>query len=220
MDLIEAIHERRSIRAFRPDPVPRDVLHEILEASLRAPSWGNTQPWKLTVIGGEKLRRLSLEFCAQAEAGEPPRTDLDFPGNWPEALSRRYKENGKRLFAALGIGREDKEKRTALRMEMFRFFGAPQAIYIHVDAGLGPYPVFDAGLLAQNITLLAVAKGLGTCFLAVSVHFADVVRRHTGIPATDRIVIGMAIGYPEEEAPANQFRSAREPLESFARWVE
>jgi len=219
MDVQKAVQMRRSIRAFRKNPVPQEILEEIIHTALRAPSWGNTQPWKLTVVGGENLQAMIQDLLQKASAGEAPRSDLEIPQKWPDALARRYKANGKKLFEVLAIGREDREKRKAHMLNMFRFFGAPQAIYIHIDRNLGPYSIFDAGLLAQNIALLAAAKDLGTCFLAVSVWYADVVRRHTGIPESDRMIIGIAIGYPDPAAPVNRFHSAREPLEAFVRWV-
>ncbi len=220
MNVSAAVQTRRSVRAFLNKPIPREILEEILQSAWRAPSWGNTQPWKLTVVGEKALQAMSAEFVQKAAIGENPRTDLEFPRGWPKDLERRYKENARRLFEALGIGRDDKEKRDAQRMNMFRFFGAPQAVYIHIDRTLGPYAIFDAGLLAQNIALLAAERGLGTCFLAVSVLFADVVRRYTTIPESDCIIIGMAVGYPDAMAPANQFRSEREPPENSVRWVE
>lgn len=220
MELEQTIEIRKSIRTFRPEPVPLEVLQEILEKALRAPSWGNTQPWKLTVVGGKALMTMIKEFLSRVSAGDPPCPDIEFPKDWPESLSRRYKQNGKKLLEVLGIGREDREKRDHHRLNMFRFFGAPQAIYFHVDRSLGPYALLDIGLLAENIALLAVQKGLGTCFLAVSVLYPDVVKRYTGISESDRIVMGMAVGYPDWEVPINQFCSVREPLESLVRWVE
>ena len=219
MNVQKAVEMRKSIRAFKKNPVPQGILKEILNTALRAPSWGNTQPWKLTIVGGEILQTMTQDLLGKASAGEAARSDLEIPQNWPDDLARRYKENGKKLFEVLGIGREDRGKRNAHMMNMFQFFGAPQAIYIHIDKDLGPYSIFDAGLLAQNVALLAAEKELGTCFLAVSVWYADVVRLYTGIPESDRIIIGIAIGYPDPDAPVNRFHSAREPLEAFVRWV-
>jgi nitroreductase len=219
MNVSEAVEKRRSIRAFLKKPVPQKILEEILQAALRAPSWGNTQPWRLTLVEGETLQAMIKELVQSAVAGETPRPDVEVPKDWPDAPARRYKENGKKLFKLLAIGREDKEKRNAHMLGMFRFFGAPQVIYIHIDRKLGPYSIFDTGLLAQNIALLAAEKELGTCFLGVSVRFADVVRRHTGLPESDQMIMGMAIGYPDADAPINRFRSDREPLEAVVRWV-
>jgi nitroreductase len=219
MNVTDAVKTRRSIRAFLTKPVPPEILKEILQSAFQAPSWGNTQPWKVTVVGGEILQTMSKEFVQKVSAGEASRTDVTFPQEWPEELSRRYKENGKKLFELLGIGRGDKNARTAFTLSMFKYFGSPQAIYIHIDRTLGPYSIFDAGLLAQNIALLAAEKELGTCFMAASVWFADVIRHYTGIPESDQIVIGLAIGYPDWDAPVNRFRSEREPLEAVVRWV-
>jgi nitroreductase len=220
MELREAIERRKSIRAFRQEPVPREVLDEIFEEALRAPSWGNTQPWRITVVGRKVLESMVDDFLKKVTANEPSCPDVEIPGAWPDSLLRRYKENGRMLFAALGIGREDREKRDHYRLSMLRLFGAPQAIYLHQDRALSPYSIFDAGLLAQNIALLAAERGVGTCFLAVSVLYPGVIRQYTGIRETERILIGLAVGYRDGDAPINQFRSEREPLETFLRWVE
>jgi nitroreductase len=220
MELAESIEKRKSIRAFRQEPVPREVMEEILGKALRAPSWGNTQPWKVTILGGESLQSIIGECVQRVLAGGAPSPDVELPRAWPEEMDGRYKENGRKLFAEIGIERGDRVKRDAHRLNMFRFFGAPQAIYLHQDRSLSAYSIFDAGLLAQNIALLAAERGLGACFLAVSVLYPDVIRRHTGIPETDRILIGLAIGYPDDQAPINQFRSEREPIENVVRWVD
>lgn len=220
MELKEAIERRKSVRAFRREPVPREVLGEIFHQAWRAPSWGNTQPWKITVVGGETLQSMIGECVKKILAGGGFQPDVEMPKDWPDDLGRRYKENGKKLFDLLSIERGDRVKRDAHRLNMLRFFGAPQAIYLHQDRSLSAYCIFDAGLLAQNITLLAAEKGLGTCFLAVSVLYPDVIRQHTGIPQTDRILIGLAVGYPDADAPINQFRSERVPIENVVRWVD
>ena len=220
MELRETIELRKSVRAFRQEPVPREVLEEILEKALRAPSWGNTQPWKVTIVGGKPLQSLIGECVQRALAGGPFGPDLEMPKSWPEELDRRYKENGRKLFAELAIERGDQEKRNAHRLNMFRFFGAPQAIYLHQDRTLSAYSIFDAGLLAQNMALLAAEKGLGTCFLGVSGLFPEVVRKYAGVPESDRILIGLAVGYPDDDAPINQFRSERVPIENVVRWVD
>jgi nitroreductase len=220
MELRESIEQRKSIRAFRREPVPREMVQEIMEKAVRAPSWGNTQPWRVTVVGGKILESMVEDFLKEAAANKPACPDIEFPQAWPDLLSRRYKENGRMLFKVLGIGREDREKRDHHRLSMFRLFGAPQAIYLHQERTLSLYSIFDAGLLAQNIALLAAEKGVGTCFLAVSVLYPEVIRKYTGIPESDRILIGLALGFPDDDAPINQFRSKRVPIENVARWVD
>ena len=58
MDVIEAIESRKSVRAFKPDPVPKKVLTRILEVALRAPSTDNTQPWEFAIVTGPILADL------------------------------------------------------------------------------------------------------------------------------------------------------------------
>jgi nitroreductase len=62
MDVVEVIKERKSIRAFKPDPVPRDVLKQIVEQALRAPSWANTQPWEFAIVTGKQLKEVQDGF--------------------------------------------------------------------------------------------------------------------------------------------------------------
>ena len=62
MELIDAIEKRKSIRAFKSDPVPQEMLKSIMEQALRAPSWANTQPWEFVVVTGPQLREIQRRF--------------------------------------------------------------------------------------------------------------------------------------------------------------
>jgi nitroreductase len=220
MDVKEAVAARQSIRAFRPDPIPRKVLEEITGEALRAPSWGNTQPWKLTIVGGQILDKIREEYVRRTTAGIAANPEFPPQTTFNEIQTVRYKGLGKGLFQALGIAREDQEKRTAYVLDMFRFFGAPQMIYLHFDRGFHPYALMDGGLILQTIALLAVERGLGTCILAVSVAYPEVVRQYTGIASEQTLIMGIGIGYPMPDHPANLFRSPRGKAEEFIAWVE
>jgi len=220
MELLEAIQNRKSIRMFKPDSVPRVMLEEILQASLRAPSAINTQPWECWVAGGETLRRLGGDLYAEALKGSRSRADFILSETWKDAYMNRMRENGKGLFGLLGIDRQDKEKRKSFALSMHRFFGAPQVIFLCLDSSLGDYSIFDCGCFTQNICLLAASKGLGTCIQHSGVHYPDIIRKYVPIPAEKRILVAIAIGYPDEEAVVNRFRSSREPLEKFVHWKD
>lgn len=220
MTVKEAVAARRSIRAFRSDPIPRKILEEIVEQALRAPSWGNTQPWKLTIVGGQALEKIKEEYVRRTTAGVAHNPDFPPQTTFNEMQTVRYKGLGKGLFQAMGIARDDTEKRTAYVLDMFKFFGAPQVIYLHFEKGFHPYALMDGGVLLQTIALLAVQQGLGTCFLAVSVSYPDVVRQFTGITADQTLVMGMAIGYPTADHQVNLFRSTRGKAEEFISWVD
>jgi nitroreductase len=167
MDVIEAIHERRSIRAFRPDPVPRETLEKIMAAALRAPSWENSQPWEFSVLGGRVMSDFKTAIMAMMSAGEKPR--LDIP--WPR-LSGRYlergKEDGRRLFRELGIAREDKEAVIRWWQSMSRFFDAPNGVVVYMDSSLGEWSLVDTGISLQSLMLAAWRYGVGSCALAAA----------------------------------------------------
>jgi nitroreductase len=139
---------------------------------------------------------------------------------WKEAYMNRMRENGKGLFGLLGIDRQDKEKRKAFALSMHKFFDAPQVVFLCLDSSLGDYSVFDCGCFTQNVCLLAAAKGLGTCIQHSGVHYPDIIRQHVSIPAEKKILVAIAIGYPDEQAIVNQFRSNRESLEKVVHWED
>ncbi len=220
MDIEKTVANRRSIRAFSQEPIPKKTLEYILERALRAPSWGNTQPWHFTVVGGSTLKQIGNESAQLVQQGVPINPDLSFPDNFNETQTMRYKELGKGLFSALGIAREDKEARTAHFLQMIGLSNVPHVIYLHFDKGFNPYGLVDGGLILQTIALLALEKGLGTCILAVSVAYPDVLRKLADIPSDQVLVMGIAIGHPLPDHPSNQFRSERGELKEFVRFID
>lgn len=223
MDIADAISQRKSIRAFRPDAVPQEILKEIMELALRAPSWANTQPWEFAIVGGGKLEEIRQAYIEKAE--ELPNPDLAFPREFPEPFDTRRRAVGRKLFEILGISREDREKRRWWYLQGLRLFGAPCAIYIYIDRSfylqgdsLNVWPIFDCGSIAENIMLLATKFGLGTIPAIQAVMYPHVLRNILGIPDSKVIVLGIAIGYPNWDDPVNQFRSQREPLDEVTKW--
>ncbi len=220
MELFQAIDGRKSIRKFRSEPVERALLAEILQAAIRAPSAINTQPWECWVAGGKTLRQLSQEMFEEAAKGRPSRSDFKLQKTWEEPFLNRMRDNGKGLFGLLGIERHDKEKREAFSLSMYRFFDAPQVIFVCLDASLGAYSLFDCGGFVQTVCLLASEKGLGTCIQHSGVNYPDIIRKYVPIPEEKKILVAIAIGYPDEEAVVNRFRSNREPLENVVHWMD
>ena len=223
MDIGEAIRYRKSIRAFKPDAVPQEILKGIIELALRAPSWSNTQPWEFAIVGGRKLEEIKQAFIAQAE--ERPNPDLATPREFPEPFNTRRRALGMKIFEIKGISREDREKRRWWQLQGLRLFEAPNVIYIYIDYAfylqsdrLNVWPLLDCGLIAENIMLLAPKYGLGTIPQIQAVSYPDILRKILGIPDSKLIVLGVAIGYPNWDDPANQFYSQRESLDKITKW--
>ena len=220
MDVFQAVTTRRSIRKFKPDPVPEAVIREILEAARWSPSWGNTQPWEIVVVSGESLQRFKKANRQRLMDGVIPEPDTAMPGVWPDTLKRRYTEVGKKVLTALEIARGDQEARLRYTGDMFALFDAPCLILFCVDRALNrEYAMLDVGAIQQTICLLAHARGLGSCILAASASYPGLIREILPLPETKAVIIGVALGYPDGDAPINNFSRERANLDEFTTWV-
>jgi nitroreductase len=222
MDTVTAVKKRKSTRAFKPDPVPQKILKEIMELALWAPSWANTQPWEFAVAAGTKLEEIKQSFIAKLD-GEPKldiARSFDFPEPYASRIGRLMGTEQK----IKGIKREDREGRGWWRLQGLKNYGAPCVIYICIDRAfyfqeeINAWLLFDCGLVAENIMLLATDYGLGTVAQAQAVQYPDVLRKALDIPDSKLFVIGIAIGYPDDKDPINSFRSERESLDSVVKW--
>lgn len=221
MDVSAAVQQRRSVRRFKPDPVPRETLEEILQAARWAPSWGNTQSWQFYVLTGDVLERFKAANRKSRLQDEPTHPDIAMPEFWPDNLKRRYVDVGKQVLSSQGIAREDRAGRQRYYGEMFSLFGAPCLIVTCVPRDCVPaYAMLDVGLVNQTLCLLAHEKGLGTIMLAAAVRYPSLIRQWVPIPQDRLIAIGTALGYPDWEAPVNRFRRKRASLEELVTWQE
>ena len=223
MDTVSAIKERKSTRAFKPDPVPQKVLREIMELALWAPSWANTQPWEFAIASGAKLEEIKKTYIAKID--DEPKLDIARPWGFPEPYISRTGKLMATEQKIKGIKREDREGRGWWRLQGLKNYGAPCVIYILIDRdfyfqkeAINAWLVFDCGLAAQNIMLLATDYGLGTVAQAQAGQYPDVLRKALDIPDSKLFVLGIAIGYPDDKDPINQFRSEREPLDVMTKW--
>lgn len=217
MDAIEAIHGRRSVRAFKPDPVPKEVLEKIMQAALAAPSWENTQPWEFAVLGLPALAKLRTAVSERMRSGAKP--NLDIP--WPR-FSSIHRERGKRLAreiqGALGLSKNDPKGLMDWWIAMSQFFNAPHGVIVYMDAALGEWSIFDTGLAVENLLIAAWHHGVGTCVISAGVNYPDLIRELLGIPDSKRIIVGIALGYPDLSSPRATFRASHEPLERMVTW--
>jgi nitroreductase len=221
MDILDAIRKRKSIRGYKPDPVPKAVIREILEIASRAPSAMNTQPWEFVVVAGEPLRKIRQGCVEKLNAGEIPQPEHLVVGWTNDSIYRvRQVDLAKHIFQVMDIPREDKVKRAAWMERGFRYFDAPATIVIVVDKTLSESgPMLDVGAVMQNICLAALHFRLGTCIHDQGVMYPDVVKRYAGIPESKRLIIAISIGYPDEENIVNTITSTREPIDSLISWI-
>lgn len=223
MDVREALHARRSVRAFTDREVEPALLTRILSDASHAPSGGNLQPWNVVVVRGRSLRALLDRLSARLADPDAPAPEPVVP-IYPRPLKSPYRErrfrNGEELYALLGIPRDDRPARLRHFDRNYRFFDAPVGLFVYVDRDMEPPQWADLGIFLQSLMLLFVAEGIDTCPQAAwSVHHetvADVVRP----PAELVLYCGLAIGYADPDAPVNRLRPERAPLEEWCRILD
>jgi len=190
MNLSEIIKDRRSIRKYQDREIPREILSEILEDALWAPSGMNRQNWNIYVVKGEEKSKL---LDAVAQAGEI------------------FKPTLEKLF---------KEKMVNITMQFFKTLGgAPVLLLVYMPkhtyeirldmSTLEKYQIeherftnmLSAAALIQNILLLAWDRGLGTCWMTAPKNAEDQINNAMGI-ADQELVAIIPIGYPDQSPPA------------------
>ncbi len=221
MELGAAIKARRSIRKFKPEVISRDTIREIMETARWAPSWGNTQPWEFYVLTGKPLEDFRKANHDLFINDRPFTPDVSMPEVWPAHLKRRYGELGGIILTTLNITREDKEARKKLYENMALLFGAPCLIVACIPRDtLIEYAMLDVGLILQTICLAAHQKGIGTCIMAASVGHPELLRKILSIPEDRRIVIGIAMGHPDQNYPINSFERKRAGIDEYVKWAD
>ncbi len=221
MNFDDVILGRRSIRGYKPDPVPRALIEEILMLAMRAPSSMNTQPWNFTVVTGEPLARIRAGNTERILAGVPDSREF----RRGEAFAGVHRERqigvAKQLFSAMGIARDDAAMRQDWVLRGFRQFDAPVCIIVTYDRsadGSDDTP-FDCGAVATALVNAAWSRGLGAVINSQGIMQSPVVREHAGIADDQVIMKSIALGWPDEDFPANAVVSERKSVDEAALFV-
>lgn len=217
MNVDEALRKRISIRAYLERPVELETMRTILEDARWSPSGGNLQPWKVRVVTGEARKKVS-ELATTSMMSNPAGEGGEFPiypaKLWEPYRSRRYKI-GEDMYALLGISREDKPARLQWVANNYNFFGAPVGLFFVIERGMGHGQWAHLGMLMQSICLSAVHHGLGTCMQESWGMVRKTLHQHFELAENEVLYCGMALGYPDPEAPVNTLRSDREEVDGF-----
>lgn len=221
LDYDSVVLGRRSIRGYKPDPVPKALIQEIVELAMRAPSSLNTQPWNFFVVTGEPLDRIRAGNTERNLAGVQHSREFRTGENYEGVHRERQIEIAKQLFGAMGIAREDKARRKDWVLRGFRQFDAPVCIVVTYDKTLVGNDIapFDCGAVTNAIVNAAWSRGLGCVVNSQGIMQSPVVREHAGIPHDQLIQICIAMGYPDETFPANTVISRRKSVEEAATFV-
>jgi nitroreductase len=221
-DVFEAARTRRSIRAYTADPVPIETLREIVALGGRAPSGSNIQPWRVHVLMGASLKRISAAMQHAFLSDEPGhKRDYNYYTDpIVEPYLARRRECGWGLYGILGIERGEHAKSKAYRATNYNFFGAPVGLIFTIDRKLEKGSWLDYGMFLQTIMLAARARGLHTCAEAAIASYPDVVRRELDITNDKAVICGMAMGHADPSAVVNTFQPPRIKLEEYAVFLD
>ena len=214
----EAITTRRSIRAFKPDPVPRETIEHILEVAARAPSGTNIQPWFVDVLAGEPLTAMTAALLRRREEGPADPEFSYYPKKWFEPYLARRRKVGYDLYGLLGIEKGDRDKMWAHFGRNYKFFDAPAGLFfsMHRDLEIGSW--LDMGMFIENIMIAARGQGLDTCPQAAWIEYPKTVSQQLGLPDDRILICGMCLGYEDTTAPENALVTERSPVGDFTRF--
>ncbi len=218
LSVTQAVAQRRSVRAFSDRPVDLSLLRTLIERAARAPSGGNLQPWHIHVVSGGAMTRLKTLMAvrvAEAPMGEGADYAI-YPTDLAERFNDRRRGVGAAMYEALGIERGDRARRQAVFAENFQFFGAPVGLFCTVERGHGPPQWSDCGMYLQTLMLLLVEAGLDSCAQEAWALWPRTIGEFLGLPDSQMLFTGMAIGYRDGAAAVNNWPVPRAATEEFA----
>ncbi|MDQ6685883.1 MAG: nitroreductase [Pseudomonadota bacterium] len=215
-----AITSRRSTRAFLPTAVPRPTIERILSVASRAPSGTNTQPWRVYVLTGEALQRLSARLVQTYDDPEARAKHSEeyayYPTQWQSPFIERRRKVGWDLYGLLGIERSDKPAMHAQHRRNYEFFGAPVGLMFTIDRVMRQGSWLDFGMFLQSVMVAARAHQLDTCPQAAFIQFHRLIADELQLPVNEQLVCGMSLGHADATAVANSLVTERVAISEIA----
>ena len=199
-DLHTFLRTRRSIRRFKPDPIPHSVIEDILTTATFAPSAHHRQPWRFAVIK-ESSARIKL---ADAMAKEFE-LDLEADSLPPEEIKKKVARSRDRIITApviiiLCVDMSDMDTYPDARRKKAEYLMASQSA-----AGAG-----------MQLLLAAHAEGLGGVWVCSPLFAQETVQAALGLPKSWEPQAMYFLGYPEEIPQARE----RKPISEISKWSQ
>lgn len=210
MEFSEVVKGRRSIRFFDGRPIDKTVLRTIVEEAQWAPSWVNSQPWKVYIATGKTLDAIKKDHLAKVNAGEESYSD--FKRAPRESFGAFPLKNMQALGETLGAYLEGDW--SAFNHAQGMLYDSSAAVYITLPKGTPEWAIMDMGGFEQTLMLSAKNQGIDSIPAYEFVKYPDMIRRYLGIPEDEMVAIGVGLGYPTNH-PVNGFRSNRVPLDEM-----
>jgi F420 biosynthesis protein FbiB-like protein len=200
MDFFEVVHTQRAIRRFKPDPVPHDAIWRMIDAAIRAPSGGNTQPWSFLVITDPARRQVISDAVSEGNSDAEQR----------RAEAMTFDPSRRRMRLGSIAFRENVAQAPCLIIPCLVSPTSPTSDVNSLFAGSSIYGA------VQNMMLAARALGLGTLMTTFNIAIEPLIRREFGLPDEARPVAVIPVGYPAERERFGP--TTRKPVESVTYW--
>lgn len=218
MNVIEAIQQRKSVRAFLNKEVKKSTINTILTAASHAPSGANIQPWQVAVVTGETKLKLQAQIESCFREGDKGKADYHYyPEKWIEPYKSRRVACGLQMYSTLKIERKEKQRQLDLWAANYRAFDAPVMLLFFMDASMQTGSFMDYGMFLQSIMLTAVEQGLATCPQASLADYPEIIKTTLDYPQDTILLCGMSLGYEDKKALVNTYRTPREDVSAFTR---
>ena len=221
MNIKEGIEKRFSARAFTNEVPSMKIIKEILITANSAPSGGNIQPWKVYVLNQDSKTKLAEQTLHNFDTGVQEDIEYDI---YPKPLGDEYKkrryECGADMYKALSIEKDDLDARFKQIRENYNFFGAPLGMIITIDKSFGKNGWGHVGMFLENLWLSAIHHGLSLCLQESWSIYPKTVKEAINHPDNEIVWCGVAIGYADMNDPINNYRTRREELDSFVKFVK
>ncbi len=210
---------RRSCRAFRTDPVPHELIEQIVGIAGQSPSWCNTQPWQVVITEGSATDSFRGALTQHLDGSPTPEPDFAFPQRYPDAYDERRKAAGWQLYDSVGITRGDRAASGRQAARNFALFDAPHLAIVTTEKELGTYGVLDCGFYVSAFLLAAESVGVGAIAQASLASYPRLVREHFMLPPSRLVICGISFGWPDDTHRANGFRTPRAPIHELVTWA-
>jgi nitroreductase len=221
MDVLEALKNRKSVRAYLNKDVEKEKIELILNSAKTAPSGVNTQPWQVYVVQAKKKKAIEDKMIEAFKNDANEEMDYQYyPLSWEDPYKTRRKETGLLMYETLGITRQDKQRQKEQWMANYRAFDAPVVLYFTMDNFLEKGSYLDYGMFLQSIMLSATSLGLATCIQAALAQYPTIVKEELGIHKDKVLLCGIALGYEDTKALVNSYRTPRVELDEFVTFIQ
>ncbi|RIY33311.1 hypothetical protein CJP74_02480 [Psittacicella melopsittaci] len=218
MEFAQVLRQRKSVRAFQSTLLTQAQINLVLEEAQLAPSSQNTQPWQVHIVSGNKLAQLQELFCQLWDKQELTPDFTYGLDAYPEENKVRAQETAKLFADVRNIYRGDKEARFNAIKENY-FYGAPHAAFFFFPSvGDNVRLAFDLGLYVENFLLSLTNHGFAGVPQTMLTVFAEPLREILGVEPNYKLIIGVSFGYEDHNAPVNQVKSTRVPVEQVVKF--